>query len=140
MKGPVRIKAPLVKNTLNFGAFLWFNDIMVDVRKLTKKTYFTVLTGEAGLSNEITSACAGDLLSHIMFKGKKGSVWVTVKTHLNVVAVAVMREFACIIIPDGIKVPDETIEAAESKGIPIIVSEKTEFEICSILYKLGIRP
>lgn len=105
----------------------------MDVKKLIKETGFDVLTKETGLDNVVTCACVGDLLSHIMTRGQKGSVWVTVKTHLNVVAVAAMREFACIIISDGISVPDETIEAAVSKGIPILRSENTAFEICRIL-------
>lgn len=110
----------------------------MDVAKLIKETKFSVLTGEAGLDNEITCACVGDLLSHIMTRGQKGSVWVTVKTHLNVVAVSVMREFSCIIISDGIIVPDETVRAAISEGISILTSERTAFEVCKILSEFSI--
>lgn len=40
----------------------------------------------------------------------KDSAWITVHTHMNIVAVAVLSEIACIIIPEGIEAEEATIK------------------------------
>ena len=42
-----------------------------------------------------------DLLSHVMGKGVADMAWVTVQTHMNVVAVASLLDFACVIVPES---------------------------------------
>ncbi|MGI6668584.1 MAG: AraC family transcriptional regulator [Acetivibrionales bacterium] len=63
-----------------------------------------VVTGEAGTDNEIKGMYCCDLLSWVMSHAAKGSAWITVHTHLNIVAVAALLELSCIIIPEGISV------------------------------------
>ena len=41
-----------------------------------------------------------------MARGKPGMAWVTVQTHLNVVAVASLHEMACIILPEDIRMDE----------------------------------
>ena len=43
---------------------------------------------------EITSGCACDLLSWVMAHGCGDMAWVTVQTHMNVIAVAALLDFA----------------------------------------------
>lgn len=79
-----------------------------------------------------------DLLSWVMAHAKKDNIWITILTHINIVAVAVLTEVSCIIIPEGMKVPKETIEKANEENIPILVSDKTAFEIAKEIYKIGV--
>ena len=52
---------------------------------------------------------------------KKWRVWITVQTHMNIVAVAVLTEIACIIIPEGIQVEEEVLNKAENEGVVILL-------------------
>ena len=65
-----------------------------------------------------------------------GDVWITVQTHLNVLAVAELDEAACILVPEGIVAPAETVEKAEEKGIPILSAQMDTYELCWRLHDL----
>lgn len=79
---------------------------------------------------EITGVYACDLLSRVMSGCEDGMAWITVQTHLNVVAVAELNEAACIIIPEGIEVERTTIEKAEENNIAILSSQLETYELC----------
>lgn len=97
-----------------------------------------ILTGEPKNNVEIKGIYCGDLLSWVMSHAPKLSAWVTVHTHLNIVAVASISELSCIIIPEGIKVDEATINRAIDENIIIIGSELTAYQICSIAHDCGI--
>ena len=73
-----------------------------------------------------------------MSHAPKGSAWVTVHTHLNIVAVASIAEISCIIVPEGIQVDEATINRAVEENVIIISSELSTYEICSIAHDCGI--
>ncbi len=79
-----------------------------------------------------------DLLSWVMAKGEEGMAWVTVQNHLNVLAVACLHDFACVILPQGIAAPDETIKKAEEEDIAIFSSNLSAYEICVKMGELGV--
>ena len=86
----------------------------------------------------VTGAYVCDLLSWVMAKGEPDSVWITVQTHLNVVAVAALKEFSCIIVPEDIAVPQATLDKAQEEGIAVFSSPQTAYQICRALLALGI--
>lgn len=88
------------------------------------------------LGNEVNGGYAGDLLSDVMGNSKKGNVWVTRQVHLNIVAVASLKEHAGIIIVQGASPDKDTLEKAQKEGIPIIVSDLPEFELVGKIYHL----
>jgi hypothetical protein len=96
------------------------------------------LTGDCGLDREVNGAYCCDLLSWVMSHAEKENIWVTVQVHPNIVAVAVLLELSCIIIPEEIKPEEVTIEKAVSEGIPILISRENGFKICCRLKELGI--
>ncbi|HHW70794.1 MAG TPA: hypothetical protein GX392_05605 [Clostridiales bacterium] len=99
-----------------------------------------ILTSECDMEQNVEYGYACDLLSHVMAKCSPNSVWITVQTHLNVVAVASLVDIACIIIPESIDVEKETLDRAEKEGITIISTGLNTFEICGRLYDMGISP
>ncbi|MGE5628504.1 MAG: AraC family transcriptional regulator [Solirubrobacterales bacterium] len=101
------------------------------VKDLIEKLELVSLTGEVGLDREVDGGYTGDLLSWVMSHGAKGNTWITVQIHPNIVAVAVLLEFSCIIIPENIAVEQLTIEKAISEGIPVLQSSENAFELCS---------
>lgn len=97
-----------------------------------------LLTKGLNEGTEVTDGCVCDLLSWVMARGEEGMAWITVQTHLNVVAVACLHDFACVIIPENIEVPQVTIDKAIEEGLLIYSSSLSAFQICCKLYELGI--
>jgi len=92
------------------------------------------------LSHEVKCGCVGDLLSWVMAHGGEGMAWVTVQTHMNVIAVATLHDMSCVIIPENAQCPQDVIDKANEEGVAILYSEKTAFEICGIMYARGVGP
>ena len=80
---------------------------------------------------EITGGYTSDLLSW-------GGAWITVQTHLNIIAVASLLDMSCIIIPEGIGVEQPTLDKAAEEGICIFSSDKTAYELSGLMYGMGI--
>ncbi len=106
-------------------------------KELREKLGFKLLT-QTSEEAEVTNGCVCDLLSWVMAKGEFQMAWITVQTHLNVVAVACLHDFSCVIIPENIAVPQPTIQKAEEEGVTIYSSEKTSYKICCEMYENGI--
>ncbi len=99
-----------------------------------------VLTSNVNMERDVEYGYACDLLSHVMANCSHNSVWVTVQTHLNIVAVASLLDISCIVIPESIKVDSEVLNRAKEEEIVIISTELNTFEICGRLYDMGIEP
>jgi hypothetical protein len=94
--------------------------------------------GGHALGNEVTGGYCGDLLSDVMANADKGSVWLTMQGHQNIVAVGVLRELAAIILVNG-RIPDEDTKAkAEAEGIPILLSPLPAYRLAGQLYAAGV--
>lgn len=87
---------------------------------------------------QVESAITGDLMSFIVGKATSGSIWITVQNHLNVAAVAVLKEIPLIIITSGRAVPSDLKERCEIEGITLASSDESTFKLCSKLSELGI--
>ena len=64
--------------------------------------------------------------------------WVTVQTHMNVIAVASLMEMAAVIIPEGIEIEGPSLEKAKDEGIHVVQTALTAYEICARLAKAGL--
>lgn len=103
-----------------------------------EKMGLKLLAGSAGVDKELTGAYICDLLSWVMSHGKKGDAWITVQTHSNIIAVAVLLELGCIIVPEGIEVEGDTLAKAEEEGVPVFQSDLSAYGIAKELCKMGI--
>lgn len=108
------------------------------VREIAEKLNLKPLTEDWGLERQVQGAYCGDLLSWVMSHGSKDNAWVTVQVHPNVVAVAVLVEFSCIIIPEEIEVDKITLEKARQEEIAILLSRDNSYEICGKLKSEGV--
>ncbi|MCD8234224.1 MAG: serine kinase [Cloacibacillus porcorum] len=93
--------------------------------------------GDGG--REVTEAIAGDLLSFIMGVAQEGSLWVTIQAHLNVAAVAVLKDLPMIIIASGRRAPKDLIERCETENITILSVPESLYEVCAKLSALGVK-
>jgi serine kinase of HPr protein (carbohydrate metabolism regulator) len=106
------------------------------VSELIEKLGLTVFTGSEGLDREITGGYVSDLLSDVMGNGKEGNIWITLQNHMNVVAVASLKEMACIILVKGIVPESEIVEKAIEEEIPILGSKENTFELSGKIYQI----
>ena len=79
------------------------------VRELAKKLGAKVLSGEENLEMEISCGYSCDLLSWVLAHGKQGMGWCTVQSHVNVIAVAVLMEMACVILVEDVQPEEATL-------------------------------
>lgn len=106
------------------------------VSELIEKLGLTVFTGSEGLDREITGGYVSDLLSDVMGNGKEGNLWITLQNHMNVIAVASLKEMACIILVKGIVPEAEIVERAIEEEIPILGSKENTFELSGKIYQI----
>ena len=87
---------------------------------------------------EIEGGYTGDLLSWVMGRVRENHAWITIMSNINIVAVASLADVACIVLAEGVTV-DETIRTtAEAKGINLYTSEKTAYELASMLARIDV--
>lgn len=108
------------------------------VKEMAEKLGCKILTGEEGLDKDVEGVYVSDLLSWVMSHGNKSNVWITVQIHPNVVAVATLLEFSCILVPEGIEVEKVTIEKAIQEKIPVLQAMDSAYTLCGKLKEFGI--
>ncbi len=110
----------------------------MNILALSEKIEAKILTQKADVNREVSSGYTCDLLSWVMAHGREGMAWITVQTHMNVIAVATLHDMACVIIPEGIKVENDVIEKADEEGIAILASPLTAYEISGRMHDADI--
>lgn len=95
-----------------------------------------VCSGAQGLSNDVEGGYASDLLSDVMGNAQAGSVWITLQTHKNIMAVAGLKDLAAIILVKGLEPDEDTAAHSNDEGIPILSSPLDAFAVAGKLYGL----
>ena len=104
------------------------------IRELLPLLEAKCLTPGAALEKEVRCGYTCDLLSWVMAHGEEGMAWVTVQTHMNVIAVAVLSEMACVILPENIPMEQESLDKAAAEGMCVISSPLSGYEICGRMH------
>jgi len=108
------------------------------VKELVERFDLTVAGGRSGLEKPALNGYCGDLLSDVMGKAPEGSVWMTVQGHQNIIAVAVLREMAAIVLVGGHQPDADTIAKADAEGIPILLWPGSAFALAGQIHAAGI--
>lgn len=106
------------------------------VQELVEKLGLKVLSGEKGLEREIEGCYVSDLLSDVMGNADSGNIWITLQTHKNVMAVASLKELACIILVKGFLPNEDTINQSNEEEIPILQTSMSTYEVTGRVYEL----
>ncbi len=107
-------------------------------KELSEKLALTLAAGENGLGKQVDGCYIGDLLSLAMSRVESDNVWVTIQTNINVVAVSVLTDCACVVLCDGQEPDIQAKEKADVEGVPIFTTEKSAYQIAKELAMLGI--
>jgi len=84
---------------------------------------------------EVKWAYTSDLLSDVMASAQQGDLWLTIQRHLDIVAVAKLKDLAGVVLAKGISPPLEVASKAEEEGIPLL-ARLPLFELSGRLYGL----
>ena len=102
------------------------------IEKMNRKVY----SGENNLGNEIKGGYVSDLLSDVMGFAQEGHAWVTLQTHKNVIAIASLKELACVILVKGNEPDEDMLEQAKEEEIPVLGTTEQTFEVAGQLYMM----
>jgi predicted transcriptional regulator len=106
--------------------------------EVVEKLQLDVRTGRDALDVLVNKGYASDLMSDVIANTNEQDIWVTLQTHQNIVAVAVMKSLAGILLVKGRQPDEATVEKAEAENIPIMISDLPAFELVGRLYQMGI--
>lgn len=106
------------------------------VNDLIEPLELSIISGHNGLKNEVINGYTSDLLSDVMGNITSGSIWITLQSHKNVMAVASLKDVSAVIIVNGFKPESDTINQSNEENIPILLTNKSAFEISGELYAL----
>jgi hypothetical protein len=108
------------------------------LKEIVDRLQLTVKTGAGLLDREVTGGYASDLMSDVIANAREGDLWVTLQIHQNIVAVAIMKSLAGIVLINGREPEPETVQKGEAEGIPIMVTDMPTFELAGRLFALGV--
>lgn len=106
------------------------------VKDVVEALSLKVYSGSAGLNKEVTGGYTSDLLSDVMGNAQAGNIWITLQTHVNVMAVATLKDISAVILVKGLEPEANTLAQSNNEEIPILGTNLQTFEICGMLYNL----
>jgi predicted transcriptional regulator len=109
---------------------------MMTLKEIVGGLGLSVRCGQEHLEHQVTGGYCGDLMSDVIANAAPGMLWITMQVHVNIIAVALLKEIAGIILVRGREpAPDTLVKAAEER-IPVLVTELPAFEIAGKLHAL----
>ena len=105
------------------------------VNELIEKLDLKALSLTDG-EREVKCGYAGDLLSWVMGKAPSDSAWFTIMSNVNIIAVAMLRDVAAIVVCEGAEIGEDVIERAKEQDVNLLLCEKGIYDICVELAKL----
>ena len=85
---------------------------------------------------DIDGVYIGDLLSWVMGRAQMDNAWITIMNNVNVIAVATLADTSCVILAEGVVLPDELVQTATDKDVNILCSREPIYETAIHLAEL----
>jgi len=109
----------------------------MNLAELIERFDLKVYSGRPELARTVGGGYAGDLLSDVIAHGQKDQIWITIQVHPNIIAVAVLKEMAAIVLVNGREPAAETVARAEKERVPILGSSLDAYSFAGRLYGQG---
>ncbi len=108
----------------------------MNVREFAEFSQAEIVTcADEAEEKEITGGYSCDLLSYVIGRCKAGNAWITIMTNVNVVAVAMLSDVACVIVPESNEIEEETRNKAELQGVVMLRTPLNAFEVAGKLHE-----
>ncbi|MFR5832983.1 MAG: DRTGG domain-containing protein [Acutalibacteraceae bacterium] len=109
------------------------------IREIASIVKGTILCSAECADNEVSSACAFDMMSDVLAYVRDQSVLITGLINPQVVRTAVMVDISCIVFVCG-KTPDvDMMKLAENYNIVFIATDMSTYEAAGVLYGAGLK-
>lgn len=89
---------------------------------------------------EIPSAYACDLMSDVLAFCPPGALLLTGLTNVQIVRTAQMLDLPAVVFVRGKKPLEETLSLAKENGIPVLMTKRSLYETCGLLFEKGLKP
>ncbi len=106
------------------------------LKELIESAGLEIITGGTGLDRDVTGGYTSDLLSDVMGNSREGQVWITMQTHMNVIAVATLKEHAAVIFVSGNRPAADVAEKAVAEDLTLLATNDEAFTISGKIYSL----
>ena len=111
----------------------------MNLRTMADTLGLKILVPPRDMDREVTGGYASDLLSCVIAGAKAGSIWFTLQTHPNIIAVASLLDLAGIVVtetPDDDHIDKSTIEKAMEEHVALFTSPLGTYSLISRLARL----
>lgn len=106
------------------------------VYELCNELELKILADNDGLNQCVKCGYTGDLLSWVMARLPEGAAWLTVMGNINAVAVASLKDAACIILTDSAPLDDNALQKAQQLNLAILTSEQNSYILSAKIAQL----
>lgn len=107
------------------------------VKDILSLESFHIINHSNNIDEDINKLFASDLMSHVMGFAETGDCLITVLNNINVLGVASLLDFPCVIFTHGVSVNEVIIKKADELDIPILKTTLSTVETIIELQKLG---
>ncbi len=104
---------------------------------IMEKAGLTPASPDMELPEAFDGVYVGDLLSRAMSRVEEGCLWLTIMNNINVIAVASLADAACVILCEDVRLTDDALAAACSKGVCVLYSPLGAYELCCVVNEVG---
>ena len=111
----------------------------MELRKIAELLEAETLTKDEDLDQEVTCAFGSDLISDILMCTKEPTILLTGLTNPQIVRLSDMIDLQGIIFVRGKRPPQELIDMALERDLPMICTSFTLYKSSGILYNSGLR-
>lgn len=111
----------------------------MELQEIINSLSLKVENPSVNLQREVTGAYVSDMLSDVMGNSKEGFLWITIQVHLNIIAVASLKNLSGIILVNSRVPAEDTLKRAIEENIPIMTTPLPAFDLVGMLYSLGLR-
>jgi len=111
----------------------------MELQEIIKSLSLKVETPSVDLNREVKGAYVSDMLSDVIGNSKEGFLWITIQVHLNIIAVASLKNLSGIILVNGRVPAEDTLKKAIEEKVPIMTTPLPAFDLVGMLYSLGLR-
>jgi len=113
--------------------------LVVRLRDVAEKLAADVLAGEDALDREVGVVISSDLVSDILCCRDEGAFLITGLAKIQILRAADMIDLVGICFVRG-KTPEAgVVEHAREMGLPVMLTAKTMYESCGLVYQLGVK-
>lgn len=106
------------------------------VKEMAEALSLTLIAGQGGADHEISGCYIGDLLSWVMGRAESGDVWLTVMGNVNAIAVATLKDVACIVLTDGASLDEEARSRADEQDVAVYSTQQSSYQIGVGVFRL----